>query len=333
MKDHTVQLIGAGVQTRNNILPSLLLCGAQITSITTRSMEHSNAASAAYGLNAHAYADMDAMLKQESGDKVVIVMQAKDAVPAVLKCLHAGKQVFVEKPCGMNLNEASEIYKASQTSGKGVMVGFMKRFAPVYCRLKETIFSHQLGPVRSFHVAFNVDASRFCKDDADYVYFVAIHMLDLIRFLFGEVSDIQAVRNDEGNGCSYAASFQMGSGAVGTVCFENRTAWTRESESVQVTMENGFAATQELNRLTIHPSRSIEAPWQTLSENDQVFSDCFNPASGTTKDLWLRGFAGEMKAFCENDVLISDDNVRTTKLCEDFLLALHKSAHSCDLGR
>lgn len=327
MKDHTIQLIGAGVQTRSNILPSLLLCGAEIESITTRSIEHSSAASAAYGLNAHAYADIDEMLKNESGDKVVIVMQAKDAVPAVLKCLQAGKQVFAEKPCGLNLQDADEIYQTSKAAGKGVSVGFMKRFAPVYCRLKETIFSNQLGPVRSFHVSFCVDASRFCKDDADYVYFVAIHMLDLIRFLFGEVAKIRAAKNEEGSGCSYVASFQMESGAVGTVSFENRTAWTRESESVSVTMENGFAATQELNRLTIHQSRSIEAPWQTLSEHDLVFSDCFNPASGTTKDLWLRGFAGEMKAFCENGTVISDDNVQTTKLCEEFLQALQESAH------
>lgn len=325
MRDHAVQLIGAGVQTRNNILPSLLLCGAQIESITTRSVEHSKQASDMYGLHARSYADIDEMLKKEAGDKVVIVMQAKDAVPAVLKCLQAGKQVFVEKPCGMNLAEAEQVYEASKKSGKGVSVGFMKRFAPVYCRLKETIVSNSLGPVRSFHVSFCVDASRFCQNDADYVYYVAIHMLDLIRFLFGEVSHVQAVKNEEGSGCSYAATLQMDSGAVGTVSFENRTAWTRESESVSVTMENGFAVTRELNQLTIHHSRSIDAPWQTLSENDQVFTDCFNPASGTTKDLWLRGFAGEMKSFCENGAAVTEDNVHTTKLCEDFLKALHYS--------
>jgi predicted dehydrogenase len=324
MEKNEIQLIGAGTQMRNNILPSLLLCRAQIGSVTTRSLEHSAQAVKAFGLNARTYDSLEEMLKNEQGEKAVVVMQARDAVPAVLSCLKAGRQVFVEKPCGLSLSEAQTIYRASMESGKGVSVGFMKRFAPVYRMLKQTIDSGDLGGVRSWHASFRVDASRFCASDADFVYFVAIHMLDLLRYLFGEVKSVSAVKNETGGGCSYAASFVMESGAVGTASFENRTAWTRESEGICVTLEDGFAETRELNHLAVHRSRSTPNPWQTLSECDQVFSDCFNPASGTSKDLWLRGFAGEMQDFWENDARVSDDNLRTTRLCEDFLESLRK---------
>jgi len=329
MSDHSIHLVGAGTQTRNNILPSLLLCGAQIASVTTRSLAHSEAAVKTYGLNARSYANLDEMLLKEPEGKVVIVMQAADAVPAVLQCLSAGRQVFVEKPCGLNYEEAKTVYDASMCCGRGVSVGFMKRYAPVYQKLKEVIDSGSLGAVCSFHAAFRVDASRFCTNDRDFIYFVAIHMLDLLRALFGEVRSVHAVKCP-GGGCSYSALFVMESGVVGTAAFESRTAWTRESEGICVTLENGFAETRELNRLTVHHSGSTENPWQTVSECDQVYSDCFNPASGTSKDLWLRGFAGEMRHFCTDDVPVSDDNLRTTKLCEDFLQALGEAG--CNTG-
>ncbi len=325
MTKNGIQLVGAGLQMQRNILPSLLLCGAQIDSVTTRSTAHSAAAVQKFGLTARGYADLDAMLAAEPGGRAVVVMQAKDAVPAVLRCLAAGKEVFVEKPCGMNPAEAQAVYEASRASGRGVNVGFMKRFAPVYCRMKEKICGGELGGVRSFRAAFCVDASRFCKCDADFVYFVAIHMLDLLRYLFGEVRSVRVQKNEAGSGCSYAAAFCMESGAVGTASFENRTAWTRESESLCVTLENGFVESRELNRLTVHRSAAADAPWQSLSERDEVFSDCFGPASGTEKDLWLRGFAGEMRAFWERGAAVSDDNLRTTRLCGAFLASLAES--------
>ena len=80
--------------------------------------------------------------------------------------------------------------------------------------------SSGLGPVTAFHAAFRVDASGFCKSDADYIFYVAIHTLDLLRYLFGEVRSINAVKK-QGGGCSYAAVLEMESGAVGTVSFEN----------------------------------------------------------------------------------------------------------------
>lgn len=322
MTKNGIQLVGAGLQMQRNILPSLLLCGAQIDSVTTRSTAHSAAAVQKFGLSARAYADLDAMLAAETGEKAVVVMQAKDAVPAVLRCLAAGKEVFVEKPCGLNPAAAQAVYEASRASGKGVCVGFMKRFAPVYCRLKEVIDSGELGGVRSFRAVFCVDASRFCRSDADFVYFVAIHMLDLLRYLFGEVRSVRVQKNETGGGCSYAAVLCMESGAVGTASFENRTAWTRESEGLCVTLENGFAESRELNCLVLHHSAAEEAPWRGLGERDEVFSDCLSPASGTEKDLWMRGFAGEMRAFWEHGAAVSDDNLRTTQLCEAFLNAL-----------
>ena len=321
MAGNSINLVGTGTQALINIIPSLLLCGADIASVTTRSIAHSAEAIKACGLDARAYCDLDEMLANEAGGRAVVVMQAADAVPAAIKCLKAGKEVFVEKPCGMNYAEAKAVYDASLESGRGVCVGFMKRFAPVYVKLKETICGGGLGPVTAFHAAFRVDASGFCKSDADYIFYVAIHTLDLLRYLFGEVRSINAVKK-QGGGCSYAAVLEMESGAVGTVSFENRTAWTRESESLCVTMENGFAETRELNRLAVHQSAACEKPWQTLSERDVVYSDCFSPASGTSKDLWLRGYAGEMRSFWENGAPVSDDNLLTTKLCEDFLKSL-----------
>ncbi len=322
MINEKIHIIGAGRHAKNNLYPALALFGANVASVTTTSIEHSRAAARQFGFQANAYADIGEMLRSEPGGRAVIAMQAHDAVEAVLACLDAGKQVFVEKPCGLNLQQAEQIYHASERSGKGVCVGFMKRFAPVYVKLKQLLDEKGLGEAYAFQASFRVDAHRFCANNRDFTYYVAIHMLDLLRFIFGEVQQLTAVKNETGDGCSYAVMLAMQSGVVGSLNLENRTAWTRESEQLCVTCADGFVQSSELNALRVHTSHVQQSPWQTLSEHDEIFTDCFNPASGCEKDLYLRGFAGEMRYFAETLLAPSEDNLHTTQLCEMLLSAL-----------
>jgi predicted dehydrogenase len=57
----------------------------------------------------------------------------------VVEALHAGKNVFVEKPLALNTAELDLIIEAQQSTGKSVMVGFNRRFSPHIRKMKSIV--------------------------------------------------------------------------------------------------------------------------------------------------------------------------------------------------
>lgn len=107
------------------------------------------------------------------------------------------------------------------------------------------------------------------------------------------------------------------------------TAWSRESENLTVTFDDGFIQTEEINRVIVHQSKqNNKVPYATHTEEDRVFTSSMTPMSGTLRDIYLRGFVGEMNHFstCLKDGVIPSandkDNVATMRLCNLILNAL-----------
>lgn len=96
-----------------------------------------------------------------------------------------------------------------------------------------------------------------------------------------------------------------------------------------VTFDQGFALADELNTLKIHRSYSgSRLPWQSLEEQDTVLTPSASAMSGGLRDLYLRGFVGEMEHFMDccrkGQAPLSSgrDNVQTMELCDLILSAL-----------
>ncbi len=329
MKTTPICFIGAGLHSTTNIYPAALEAGAEIQAIATRSVERSQNALKRLGSEGNAYDDFRLMLVDEPCAGVVVVAQPEDHVALVRDCINAGKNVFVEKPLGMTEAEAVEIADAAETAGVQVMVGFMKRYAPVYKKLKEVIDSGSLGTARSFQARFAVDSTLFCKNDEQFMKYAAIHMVDLVRFLFGEAVEVKGFKNSNAEFISHSISLKFENGIVGSLYLSGMTAWTRESENMTVTFDEGFAFADEINALTIHKSQHHEEqPWQSIEEADTHYKPSATPMSGAYRDLYLRGFVGEMAHFMEccntGAVPLSNaqDNVKTMALCERILESL-----------
>ncbi len=74
------------------------------------------------------YADHQAMLADADIDAVAV--SAAYAVQGDIACdaLAAGKDVFMEKPMAISLDQADAILEAERQSGKRLMIGYMKRY-------------------------------------------------------------------------------------------------------------------------------------------------------------------------------------------------------------
>lgn len=329
MKKANICFVGVGVQASTNIYPSVCAAGAEIIAIATRDLESSKDALLRFGSKGTPYDDVKEMLKNEQCDGVVVVAQAGDMPAIVSACIKAGKNVFAEKPLGWSASEAAKLANEAEKAGVILMVGFMKRYAPSYAKLKEIISTGQLGAPRAFNANFAVNSVSFCKNDEDYIKLAAIHFVDLMRYLFGEVVDLSGFKIVDGAKISLCLSLKFDTGVIGNAYFSGMDAWSRESENIMVTFDNGFASAEEINKVVIHHSNtSRDVSWQSNTEQDIVLTPSATPMSGAYRDLYMRGFVGEMSHFidsCLNGNIpnpYGQDNIRTMELCEKILSSL-----------
>lgn len=325
-------MIGAGFHASTNIAPALQLAGIPLAALATRDLVRSREALARFGQpDGTAYGSAAELLADDSLDGVIVVAQPGDQVALTLEALAAGKHVFVDKPLGWNATEAAAVADAADAAGRDVMVGFMKRYAPVYGRLREIIGSGELGTIRSFSLRFACDSTPFCADDEQFLKLAAIHMVDLVRFLLGEVVSVSALSTGHGSHVALSVLLGFESGAAGTLDLTGLPSRSSETESLVVTGDRGYATTCESAALSVHvapaPDATPAPSWQSLTESTTTFSPAESAMSGAGRDLHLRGFVGELEAFvaaiATNTAPSSSahDNIATMGLVDRILAA------------
>lgn len=142
---------------------------------------------------------------RDDGIDVVDVATPNDSHREI--CLDAfarGKHVLCEKPLAVNSRIAAELARAARDSGRVHRVNFTYRTWPAIAQAKRLIEEGRIGRIRHFEGHFfqdhNNDATiplhwRFLKAPAGAGALgdVGSHIIDLARFLVGEVDSVAAV--------------------------------------------------------------------------------------------------------------------------------------------
>ena len=128
-------------------------------------------------------------------DAVVIASWDGTHADLAVKCIEAGKPVFCEKPLATTLEDAKKVVEAEKASGKRLLqVGFMRHYDRGYAEMKRIIDSGEIGKpllIKACHR--NVSQGPGFKTE-NGVTNVAIHELDICRWLLGENLNEVAVR-------------------------------------------------------------------------------------------------------------------------------------------
>jgi predicted dehydrogenase len=115
----------------------------------------------------------------------------------------AGKHVLCEKPLGRTADEAFTIWSRVAATGVKHLCGFNYRFVPAVRLAREIVESGDLGEIRHFRARYlqdwaedpGLDTWRFSVEDAGSgaIGDLATHVIDLSRFLVGEIASLSAV--------------------------------------------------------------------------------------------------------------------------------------------
>lgn len=100
-------------------------------------------------------------------DVVLVLNSDEYHAEAVIAALDGGCHVLVEKPMCLSMREAQEIIDARDRSGKTVMVGYMRRFAPAFLEAKEALA--ELGEVRYARVRDIIGRNQLIIDQTSTV--------------------------------------------------------------------------------------------------------------------------------------------------------------------
>lgn len=331
LKELRVGFIGAGRHSTANLYPAFALTGVPIVAIAERNPERAREA-ATRGYAPQIFADHHALLRNSRLDAVVVSLAPELQIAVVEDCIRAGVGVFVEKPLGFNADSAQRIAQLALAHRSPVMLGFMKRFAPAYVRLKNMIGAdNELGSPSSYVCVFGCAPWKPDMTHADLLIRAAVHLVDLVRSLFGDVAEVSAELSSTAGATTIAATFRHTSGVVGSLTFVLSGSWARETEELTVICDRGTARIFDLVRVEVWgagPVSPAANPWADLSESAKIFGTANSPESGTLRDIYLRGFAGEMAHFVS--VLRGDeeltasvkDNVSTMQTCDRILHAI-----------
>ena len=189
-------VIGCGFFAQNHLRAWADVEGAEIVAVCDR--DPARVAAAAELTGARAYADAAVMLDAERLDFVDIAttMETHEGLAALAA---AGKvPTICQKPLAPDLNTARRIVAHAEAAGTPLMVHENFRFETPLLAVREAIDDGAVGRPFFAHIAWRtgydvVAGQPYLAETRRFILLdLGIHVLDVARFLLGEVDEIYA---------------------------------------------------------------------------------------------------------------------------------------------
>jgi predicted dehydrogenase/threonine dehydrogenase-like Zn-dependent dehydrogenase len=220
----TIGVIGAGNFAVRTLLPLLHASNVRLHTIASGGGASGAIAGKKFGFE-RVTTDLSAVFDDDAIDTVFVLTRHDSHAKLALRALNAGKHVFVEKPLALREADLDALEEAAARTGRLLMVGFNRRFAPL-AREAVALLEGHAGPVS---IVATVNAGAIPREhwtqDPDVgggrIVGEACHWIDLARHLAqSPIADVQvstardAARRAIDDIAHIAVSFADGSTAV-----------------------------------------------------------------------------------------------------------------------
>lgn len=189
-----VAFIGSGNYATSILIPAFKAAGARLKTVASNAGVSGVHAGRKFGFE-QTTTDTDGVFADAQVDSIVITTRHDSHARLVIQALEAGKDVFVEKPLALTLDELTRIERAAAAPGgsagrqRMLVVGFNRRFAPQVQKMKSLLTGATEPKVFVMTVnAGNIPATHWTQDPVvggGRIAGEACHFIDLLRFLAG----------------------------------------------------------------------------------------------------------------------------------------------------
>ncbi|MCM8785243.1 MAG: Gfo/Idh/MocA family oxidoreductase [Candidatus Omnitrophica bacterium] len=147
-------------------------------------------------LDCNYYLDYKEMIEKENLDCVWICTPADTHTKIVLYCIEKNLPFFLEKPPALKEEECEGVIKKLKEKNIIHSVGFMMRYDPAVEKLKEILKNEKIIFISAewFWTIPLVDSIKNKEKAGGQIVDQAIHFIDLIRYVFGEIKSVYTKR-------------------------------------------------------------------------------------------------------------------------------------------
>lgn len=297
-----VALIGCGFFAQNQMHAWQAIDGVTVTAVCDRDEARRHATAARFGIP-RSYANADDMLAAEDLDIVDIATTVASHRPLVEAAARAGVHAICQKPFAETMEDACAMVAAMEDAGRVLMVHENFRWQSPIRAAIDALRTGAIGRPFFGRVSFRSGYDVFsgqpylATDERFIIQDLGIHILDIARALFGDVTRLSASTagiNPAIRGEDVATMLLDHEGGVTSVVdcsyATRRTPETFPETLLEIDGENGTLRLDAGYRLVIQRDgetvREVappllpwaERPWHNIQESVQIiqqhFVDC-----------------------------------------------------------
>lgn len=176
----TIGLVGAGAWGKHLVRNYANLPGCRLKTVCDLSEKVRSSVSANYP-DVQVVSDFGKILGDPEIDATVIATTPVTHYELASKALKAGKDVFVEKPLVLEVEEGEKLVKLAKETDKLLMVGHIMVYHPAVLKVKDLIKSGELGDIYYLYAArLNLGKVR---DIENALWSFAPHDISIILYL------------------------------------------------------------------------------------------------------------------------------------------------------
>jgi predicted dehydrogenase len=333
-------IVGCGMIAKFHARAIADIRGARLVGCYTRRSEQADAFAAEQGCRA--YSSLKEMLADPEIQIITICTPSGAHRDPAVAAARAGKHVVVEKPLEITLARCDAIIRACDEHGVRLATVFPSRFHQAALELKNAIDAGRFGrlTLASAYVKwwrtqqyYDSGAWRgtWDLDGGGALMNQAIHSVDLLAWLAGEVAEVRAMA-----GCLAheriavedvaVAALQFKSGALGTI-EATTAAWPGYLKRVELHGNAGSAALEEESIVRWDFAKPRKADEQIRARLADT------KTGGGASDPTAIGHAAHAKQFKDFVTAIKQDRApaidgREGRRAVEIILAIYKSAES-----
>lgn len=258
-----VALVGAGNLARWSHVPNMqklpdVVLRAVQSGGGVRARNHAERFGAQY-----ATTELDEVLRDSAVDVVMIMSRNQYHAAQSIAALKAGKHVFVEKPMAITEEECREVVRVVKETGRHLMVGFNRRFAPDYVAVKNTLRGRSGPVVIGCRVnSPGISGGYWMADPAigGAILGEACHFVDLFYWMLeSEPVAVSAYSLPTGKSepvgeNNLVASFRFADGSIANLTYSTVGSKTSGGERLEVFQPGSGAVTEDFKGHTVKKS-------------------------------------------------------------------------------
>ena len=302
--DANIGFIGAGSFAQNFLLPVVKKYGNMIAVATAHGNTAFNIAKK-YGFG-FATGDAEEIFQNENINTIFIATRHDFHAEYVLKALQNKKNVFVEKPLALTIDELEEIKTVYEQSTGDVrlFVGFNRRFAPHIQQIRKLLRKDAPKAINCRINAGAIPVDHWVHDrdvGGGRIIGEVCHFVDLVMFLAGaKITSVSAHAMQKSNNLldTVVINLSFNNGSVANISYFSNGSKKLEKEYLEVFSNGQVAVVDDFKKMKLYSNKvsqfKLSSRDKGHSEEVKQFLQCIKegrPAPISFEDIYLSTLA------------------------------------------